>query len=384
MIIFKIILWFSAGMVIYTYGLYPAIVFLLSKFRKGSRPRLYREDLPTVSMIISVYNEEAVLDEKFKNISALDYPGDKIEFIFGSDGSTDRTNEILSRAASPGVKVHLFGLRSGKANVINQLVQKAKGEIIVFSDANTIYDPETVKKLVAPFGDQLVGGVCGELRLLINKKSVGEIGETSYWQYESVLKRLESDYQTVLGATGGVYAIRRSLFKPLPASKAVVDDFLIPIEVVRRGFRVVYEPSAIAFEEAAGTVTGEFRRKVRIGASNINGIPEFADLLNPMKGFVAFALWSHKIIRWLAPIFLLAILILSLPLSSGSGFYAWFFGIQLFFLLLGLIGFLFETRKISLGVFGFPYYFIAMNLALFIGLIKSVVGRQSPTWSVVR
>jgi Glycosyltransferases, probably involved in cell wall biogenesis len=208
----EIILWLSILVVVYTYGLYPVILVAMPKSKKQPSRDVAMEKLPTVSVVMSVYNEETVLPEKLRNISLLRYPREKIEFIFGSDGSTDRTNEILSRETSQGIKVRQFDVRSGKASVINRLVQEADGEIIVFSDANTIYDPETIIQLVGPFADQGVGGVCGELRLSINKKSVGEIGETSYWQYESVLKRMESDYRTVLGATGGVYAIRKSLF----------------------------------------------------------------------------------------------------------------------------------------------------------------------------
>jgi poly-beta-1,6-N-acetyl-D-glucosamine synthase len=383
-LILELIFWFSVGIVLYTYGIYPIVVFVLSKLKRQTRIDTIQADLPTVSVVISIYNEENVLPEKIKNISILDYPIDKIEFIFGSDGSTDSTDDILSGINLSNVKIEKFSMRSGKANVLNRLLHAAKGEIIVFSDANTIYEPAAIKKLVEHFRDQTVGGVCGELRLQINKNSVGEIGETSYWQYESILKRLESQYNTLLGATGGVYAIRKFLFKPLPISKAIVDDFLIPMEVVRRGFRILYEPEAIAYEDSTGTVIGEFRRKVRIGASNFNGIPEFIDLLNPKYGFIAFGLWSHKIIRWFAPFFLLTILILSLILAFRYEFYNWLFYIQVVFMMMGLIGFLFEKKKTGLGILGFPYYFIAMNLALLIGFFKSISGRQRATWNVIR
>ncbi|MBI5020375.1 MAG: glycosyltransferase family 2 protein [Ignavibacteriales bacterium] len=380
----EIILWCSTGIVLYTYCIYPIIVFVISLFKKRVNSFENKEYLPTVSVVISVYNEENILSEKFNNIFLLDYPKDKIEFIFGSDGSNDKTNSILSGISVSNIKVEKFQKRTGKANVLNKLIPGANGEIIVFSDANTMYDKLSIRKLVKHFQDPSIGGVCGELRLQINKKSVGEIGETSYWQYESILKKLESRYQTLLGATGGVYAIRKSLFKPLPVSKAIVDDFLIPMEVVRRGYRILYEPEAIAYEDSAGTVIGEFHRKVRIGASNFNGISEFIDLLNPKYGFIAFGLWSHKIIRWFAPFFLLAILILSLILALKSEFYGLLFYIQIVFMLTGAIGFLFEKKKTGLGILGFPYYFIAMNLALFIGFFKSVMGLQRSTWDIKR
>jgi poly-beta-1,6-N-acetyl-D-glucosamine synthase len=382
--IFELILWGSIGIVLYTYGIYPAIVFSLSKFVKRQERNNADKDLPSVSVVISVYNEDNILPEKIMNISAIDYPQDKIEFLFGSDGSTDRTYAILLDAGLSNLKVIQFPIRRGKANVLNDLIQRANGDIIVFSDANTMYEPGTVQKLVKHFGDKSVGGVCGELDLGSNEQSVGEIGEKSYWQYENILKSKESKYQTLIGATGGVYAIRKSLFKPLPTSKAVVDDFLIPIEIVRRGYKMLYEPGAKAFEKAVGTVLGEFRRKVRIGASNFNGISEFADLLNPKHGFISFALWSHKIIRWFAPLFLLTIFCLSIFLAIGSANYRLLLWVQVGFIVLGTIGFLFEWGKINLGIFAFPYYFIAMNAALFIGFIKYIFGKQRSTWEIVR
>ncbi len=382
--IFELLFWISLGIVLYTYGIYPLLVFILSKFVKRGHEEMRDNKLPTVSMVISLYNEENILPEKIKNICSLDYPKGKIELLFGSDGSNDRTNSILSEAKVPNIKTMVFQYRRGKANILNDLIPQATGEIIVFSDANTMYDPDVLRKLVLHFQDSSVGGVCGELHLHINKQSVGEIGEISYWQYESFLKRMESKYRTLLGATGGVYAIRKSLFKPLPISKAIVDDFLIPMEIIRRGYRVAYEPEAKAYEESVGSVRGEFKRKVRIGASNFNGIKEFADLLHPKYGFVSFGLWSHKIIRWFAPFFLLIILLCTTILMTESAFYSGLFLLEMLFLTLGIISFIFETRKISLGFFGFPYYFIAMNLALFIGFFKSLFGKQRSTWTVIR
>jgi cellulose synthase/poly-beta-1,6-N-acetylglucosamine synthase-like glycosyltransferase len=380
----EFILWCSTGIVLYTYGIYPIIIYILSLFRKRISKIENDDHFPTVSVVISVYNEENILSEKINNIFLLDYPKNKIEFIFGSDGSNDKTNSILSGISVSNIKVEQFSMRTGKANVLNRLIPRASGEIILFSDANTMYDKLSIRKLVKHFQDPTIGGVCGELRLMVNRKVVGEIGETSYWQYESFLKNVESKYQTLIGATGGVYAIRKSLFRPLPVSKAIVDDFLIPLEVVRRGYRMIYEPEAVAYEDAVGSVVGEFRRKVRIGASNFNGISEFVDLLHPRWGFIAFALWSHKIIRWLAPFFLIMIFCLSMILAYSSDYYRLYYYSQLIFIVMSMIGYIFEKKKISLGIFGFPYYFIAMNLALFIGFFKSVFGLQRATWDIYR
>ncbi len=341
-------------------------------------------ELPSVSVVISMYNEENVLGEKLKNLGAITYPKDKIEFIFGSDGSNDRTNEILKESASPNIHPHIFLNRRGKSAVLNDLVPNAHGEVVVFSDANTFYLPDTIQKLVGRFSDKSVGAVCGELVLESDTRTAGGIGEFSYWAYETYLKRLESNFRTVLGATGGVYAIRRALYKPLPTSKAVTDDFLIPLEILRKGYCVKYEPAAIAFERSTDSIRGEFRRKVRIGASNFNGIPEFASLLHPRNGFVAFALWSHKIFRWFAPFQLIVIFGASVLLAMSSSFYASAVFLQIGFMILAFLGFVSEKTNMHIGILNFPYYFVSMNLALFVGFVKSVMGRQKSTWEIVR
>jgi biofilm PGA synthesis N-glycosyltransferase PgaC len=383
-LIAEALFWVSAFLILYTYLIYPGIVFLLVMLKPRQTFDATMSDLPSVSVVISIYNEENILSEKLKNLGATTYPRDKIEFVVGSDGSNDRTNEILMKAASQNVHSYIFLNRRGKSAVLNELVSNAKGEIVVFSDANTFYLPNTIQRLVERFSDKSIGAVCGELVLESDRRTAGGIGEFSYWAYETYLKRLESNFRTVLGATGGVYAIRRALYKPLPTSKAVTDDFLIPLEILRKGYCVKYEPAAIAFERSADSIKGEFRRKVRIGASNFNAIPEFVDLLHPRNGFVAFALWSHKIFRWFAPFQLIVIFGASVVLAMDSSFYASAFLLQICFMILALLGFVSERTNMHIGILNFPYYFMSMNLALFVGFIKSVMGKQKSTWDIVR
>jgi cellulose synthase/poly-beta-1,6-N-acetylglucosamine synthase-like glycosyltransferase len=206
----------------------------------------------------------------------------------------------------------------------------------------------------------------------------------SYWSYETALKRWESECGTILGATGGVYAIRRDLFAPLPVDRPVVDDFLTPLQVVRRGYRMVYEPAAIAYEDASDSIDREFRRRVRIGAQDFSSIRYFADLLNPLRGFVAFALWSHKILRWCVPFFALGVLATTVILAGDSSFYAWVLAIELAILAAALLGWITERLRLRVGLLGVPYYFVAMNLALFVGFLTFVSGRQKGTWEVLR
>jgi len=378
-----LIFWLSVVLIGYTYFLYPAILLLL---RKGRRSISLPADsyIPSVTVVVSVYNEENFLREKLSNMRELEYPRDKITFLFGSDGSNDRTNAILSAGSMPNMILKAFPRRRGKAQVLNDLVASVESEIIVFSDANTIFAPDVILKLARHFADPVVGAVCGSLILQSDKRTAGGFGESSYWKYEDAMKRLESQIKTTVSATGGVYALRRDLFKPLPTSKAVPDDFLLPMNVLREGKRIVFEPEALAYEKVSNSVIGEFQRKVRIGTSAYYSISELGRLLHPRTGFISFALWSRKLIRWFVPFCLILMLLSSMVLSYQSGFFLWTLAFQVLFYLCGFVGFLLERIRLRIGVFGLPYYFAAMNLALLIGFVRFLMGWKPFTWEVVR
>jgi biofilm PGA synthesis N-glycosyltransferase PgaC len=380
----EFIFWTLVAIVAYTYAVYPLILFLSPRARRSPPSMTPRNEVPSVSVVVSVYNESTVLEDKIRNLLTLDYPQEKIEFLLGSDGSTDGTATILRKAETPQVRPFIFDTRRGKAAVLNDLVANARGSIVVFSDANTFFDPQTVAMLVDNFVDPSVGAACGELVLSSGSKSVGGVGESSYWTYENFLKKLESRLHTIVGATGGVYAIRRELYRPLPVSKTVMDDFLTPMEVLKAGYSVKYEPRALAHEKSTESVRGEFRRKVRIGAANFHGISEFSSLLHPRHGFVAFALWSHKIIRWCVPFLLIGIVATTAALAADSEFYRNTLLLEGGIGVLAVIGFLADTAGVRIGVLGLPYYFVAMNAALLVGFIKFVLKSQKPTWDVIR
>lgn len=339
-------------------------------------------EMPSVAVVISVYNEEDIITDKLQNLTIIDYPKGKIEFYIGSDASNDNTNDILSQ--SKQFNIHTFPYRRGKAAVLNSLISMASCEIIVFSDANTFFTAETIQNLVRHFSNSTIGAVCGELVLHSQRQTMGSFGEKSYWNYENALKRLESEISTTLGASGAVYAIRRNLFKPLPTTKSVTDDFLIPLNIVKQGYRTVYDPEALAYEKVSGSVVGEFRRKVRIGAANFHGIVEFASLLHPRYGFVSFALWSHKIIRWLIPLILPYVFVAPLILSMNSSLYGIVLNLEAVFVAMVVFGFIAEKFKLHIGFFGLPFYFIAMNIALFVGFLKFIFKLDKPTWDVIR
>lgn len=377
----EILFWLSCCLIFYTYLGYPTLLLGMSIFA-AKRRRMDDDHLPSVTMLIAAYNEEAVIEEKLKNCLALDYPPDKLEIIIGSDGSQDRTNEIIAKYAGKQIRLAEFAARRGKAAVLNSIAQMAQGEILIFSDANTMYRRDAVARLVPHFADVQVGGVCGRLVLLSQNGQIEAKGERFYWDYESYLKHLEGKIKTVLGANGAIYAIRRELFAALPAHKVVMDDFLIPLRVVQRGYDIVYDKDAVVCEFTAPNLRAEFNRKVRIGAANFHGIREILPLLNPLKGFVSFGLWSHKIIRWAVPFLLITMFVANLMLL-GVSFYNTTFMLQAGFYLLALIAWRLDRFDIHVPFLIYPYYFAVVNLALLIGFFKFITKAQNPAWARV-
>jgi cellulose synthase/poly-beta-1,6-N-acetylglucosamine synthase-like glycosyltransferase len=386
------VFWTSFIGVVYTYVLYPLLLVIATAIKKmltrhnvKFTHRGNNSSTPFfVSVVVPAHNEERVLENKLRNLQRTVYPHDRIEFLVGSDGSTDRTADILRTARLPGLKARIFPERRGKAAVLNELIPKADGEIIILSDANTFCLPTTIEKLVQHFSDPSIGAVCGELTLDADSNTVGGVGEGYYWRYENRMKQMESDLCTTVGATGAVYAIRKNLFKPLPEHKPVMDDFVIPLNIAKQGYAVRYEPAASAHERPSNSVIGEFRRKVRIGAANFYGLSEFVSLLHPRYGFVAFALWSRKILRWCVPFFLIMTVAASLVLAGESRFFYVVSVLEGAFCAIALCGVILEKANLKIGAFGLPYYFLAMNLALFLGFIKFLIGREPATWDVIR
>ena len=382
--LFEVLFWASLGAVMYSYALYPLLVALLVRLGAGKRPRSGDAYRPSVSIVIACFNEEKVLPEKLKNLSSTEYPEGSLEVVMGSDGSTDRTAEILNAWDFRNKKIHVCPDRRGKTHMLNDLLPLASGEIVVFSDANTLFEPTTVGRLVKWFADPEVGATCGELRLIPEHEDAGGRGEISYWQFENWLKKQESAYKTVLGATGGVYAIRRSLYAPLPTDRSMADDFITPLRIVRKGFRVVYAEDAVAYERTSGSLTGDFERKARIGAQNFAGIADFAQLLLPQAGFVAFALWSHKIIRWCVPFLAILFLLSSIALQGQSPFYTWVIAAEIAFVVVAGLGFFVSLKRKTYGQVGLPFYILAMNCALLVGFFRFLSRSQQGTWEIIR
>ncbi len=381
----KILFFLSLFLIIYTYIIYPVFLFLFASLvqlkrdmeylwsRKDRRKKHPLYDLPEVSIIIAAYNEEKVIDEKIQNSLALNYPKDKIEIIIASDGSTDRTNSIVEGYINQGVKLLSFSERKGKSSLLSRVIPKAEGSIIALSDANTMYEHDAVINLVRHFSDPKVGGVCGELRLKPFENRANE--ESRYWWLENMIKFMENRIGATLGANGGIYAIRKEAFQPIPPD-TVVDDFVIFLKVREKGFKTVFDPEAVAYEETAPDLKGEYKRRIRIGAGNFQSISIARKLLNPLRGTVAFSFWSHKVLRWCVPFFLVIFLFSNLFLVKNGWGYFIFFALQIIGYSLAVIGCF--NRKIAF--FKIPYYFASMNVAMLHGFLRFLKRNQKAAW----
>lgn len=364
----------SFALLAYAYVGYPGLLWFLSKVRRA-RPSRAGEPTrwPTVSVIVSAYNEEQVIGDRLRNLLDLDYPPERLEFLIGSDGSTDLTARIVESCAGGAVRLVAFAERRGKASVLNDLVARARGDIVVLTDANTFFHPGAVRALVAslwghPTACAVVG--CLELR---SPTAAGNLDGT-YWRYETWLKTLESHFGTVLGANGAIYAFHRSRYRPL-AGGAIVDDFLIPMLMrLHGGGEVFFVPAAGAYETSPPQVRHELRRRVRIGAGDLQALLWTWRLLLPWKGMVAFSYFSHKVLRWLGPWLMLTGFTANLFLL-GSPFFRWLFLGQLGFYGLGALA------PVVRAAASAARYFIALNAGLGLGFVRFVLGLQRPFWS---
>ena len=363
----------------YTYIVYPVLIWLASRLfgRESSPPETTPAELPAVSLLIAAYNEEDVLEERLQNAMALDYPRDRLEIVVGSDGSEDGTNAIVRRYASQGVVLFDYPQRRGKSAVLNAFVPRLKGDIIVFSDANTMYDPQAIRRLVRRFDDPTVGAVCG--RLILTDPATGQNMDSLYCAYETFLKRCKSRVGTLLGANGAIYALPKKLYVPIP-DNTIIDDFVIPLlSKLRHRFRVDYEPTALAFEETPPTLRAEFRRRSRIGAGGYQSLTRLWRLLSARHGWTGFCFFSHKILRWLAPFFLLGILLANGALHR-HGFYQGMLLAQLGFYGLALLGSQTRGQHLPLRLLRVSSLFCSMSVALFVGFWRWVTTHQRGTW----
>lgn len=379
-----LLFWIAVFLIVYTYVGFPLTIILRGLI--WGRPYKHGDlsVLPTVSIVIAAYNEAKTISEKLDNLVSLDYPEDKLEIVIASDGSTDGTESIVERYKDRGVKLLVLP-RSGKAVALNTAVAAASGEILVFSDANSIYKSDAIQELVKPFADPGIGGVAGNQIYKRNTVagSSGE-GERAYWNFDRMLKQFQGKAGNTLAATGAIYAIRRSLFRPIP--DGVSDDFVTSTSVIAQGYRLVFSPEAVAYEPVASTSTAEFGRKVRVIVRSWRAFIFMKELLNPFRhGFYAVQLFSHKILRYLVVIPLIVLFLVSPFLWKVSLFYQLATIMQIMFYACAGAGyFLDRTRSGPMKLLTIPFYFCMVNIASLVAIVKVLSGSQIKHWEPQR
>jgi cellulose synthase/poly-beta-1,6-N-acetylglucosamine synthase-like glycosyltransferase len=375
--------WLSVAMILYSYAGFTLLTIIVARLR--NRRVQQKPITPKVSLIIPVWNEERAMAERLDNALALDYPSRQLEIIVASDGSDDNTHAIVAGYAKHGVRLLPFP-RRGKIYAIKDAVNSTTGEILVFSDANSMYKSDALRMLVRNFADPEVGGVCGnQLYLKAKKADATSEGEGMYWSFDKWLKTLESRTGSIVSAHGAIYAIRRSLYEP-PASAAVTDDFAISTAVIAQGRRLVFEREAIAYEEPTASAALEFGRKVRIMTRGLRGVLLRKRLLNPFRyGFYAIVLFSHKVLRRLVPIFLLVLLAASWSLSGENLFYLAAAIAQTLFYLLAGAGYLLRGHRLGrLKFLYMPFFYCLANAAALIAVIRVLRGKRVEFWQPQR
>ncbi len=371
----RVIFWFSFALILYVYLGYPVILALL---RLWPRPTYVDENyFPSVSLIIAAYNEEKVLDEKLQNSLSLQYPRGRLEIVVASDGSTDATNVIAKAYKDRGVVLHEIEPRGGKARALGLIVPGTRGEIVVLSDANTMYRPDALKKLVRHFADPTVGAVSGDVQLVDSAPLYAQ-SESLYYRYERWLQDMESERGSIIGADGGMYAVRRSLFRS-PSVGVILDDFVISMSVARAGWRVLYDPEAVAVEHGTLTSREEFSRKVRIVSGGIQALRRGEGVPRLRQPFLLFCYVSHKLLRWIAPCFLLSMFLACLSLASTRWYAFLYYGQILFYSAACLSALGLPTLRRFAGS-GIPYYFCLVNSAALVGLWQGLFHLQTGLW----
>ena len=377
--------WASIFLVFYAFFGYGILLLILVKLRnliKGKRPIPNNGgNWPTLTLIVSAYNEESCIKEKIENSLLLAYPAGKIEYLFVTDGSTDATTAII--ATYPQIKLMHQPERRGKIAAMERAMHEVKSDIVIFTDANTMLNAEALMNICRHYQDPKVGAVSGEKRVSIDDVADATAGEGFYWKYESKLKAWDSELYSVVGAAGELFSVRRALYEPLPPD-TILDDFMISLRIAEKGYRVIYEPAAYATESGSENIEEELKRKIRIAAGGIQSIVRLKSLLNPFHNFVlCFQYVSHRVLRWTVTPFLMIIALLiniALVAQHAGTLYILLLICQMIFYSLSLLGWLLEKREVRIKALFIPYYFCMMNYAVAAGIRRYFLKRQSVTW----
>ena len=384
----KILFWILLFIIFYTYVGYGIILYVMVKIKRlfSTKTSINTiEELPEVTLLIPAYNEKDYVFQKMENTQNLNYPKDKLNIVWVTDGSNDGTNSLLENYEN----VQLFHKdeRKGKINAMNRVMPHIKTPIVIFSDANTNLGEDSITHIVNCFNDEKVGCVSGEKRI-VNKESdaAAGAGEGLYWKYESTLKKWDAELYSAVGAAGELFAIRTELYNEVEQD-TLLDDFIISLRVAQKGFTIQYNPEAYAIETASANVKEELKRKIRISAGGIQSVIRLRSLLNIFKyGLLSFQYISHRVLRWtITPLSLLLLIPVSALLAFNEGlnnfqFYTVFFWLQIVMYLSALLGWLLENNATRIKVLFVPYYFFIMNLSVVLGFFRFMNKTQSVNW----
>ena len=375
------VFWLSFGVLAYVYVGYPLVVYLVSLLNPR---RVDRSDIePHVTVLITAFNEETAIRAKIENTLCLEYPADKLEILVASDGSTDATDDIVREFEPRGVQLYRQEGRVGKTETQNNAVASAKGEIVLFSDATTEYEPDVLRKLLPAFADKSVGCVAGRLIYVDKSRSNVGKGALSYWNYETFIKSAESKACSLIGASGCLYSVRKAAYQPMYAEAC--SDFLVCTMLYRQGLRSVFEPSAVCFEDTNHRPSDEMRMRVRVISQTYTDLWRNIDMMNPLRsGFFAVELISHKVLRYAVPVLLLAMLLSNLLLAGQSVVFSIILAAQMSFYVLALGGWVLERLGVRLKFLVIPLYFVLANLASVIAFFRFLRGERVSTWEPIR
>ena len=397
-LILEFLFWFCIGLVVYTYIGYGILAWILVKIRKlvGKQFRKYDDPtfLPNVTLVIPAYNEMSCIEAKVKNTFSVDYPSDKMEILFVTEGSNDGTSEYIESLKSQysNLKMIAGNVRRGKIEAMNIAIKTVNSPIVIFTDANTNLNNQVIRNIVRHFQDPEVGAVAGEKRIETQgSEAAAGAGEGLYWKYESLLKKLDTELYSVVGAAGELFAVRTHLFGEVEKD-TLLDDFMVSLRVAANGFRVIYEPNAYASERPSFSIQDEMKRKIRIASGGFQSIARLGFLWNIFRyGLLSFQYISHRAMRWaVAPfclplIFLLnLVLIFTQPISQNLSIYSFFMGGQIIFYLMAIIGYNLENQKIRIKLLFVPFYFSFMNYCAIKGYFKYRNGVASGIWEKVK
>jgi len=379
----EIILVLSLFFLLHSYLLFPLIINTLAK-NKSLNKNVYtiEDNLPFVSIIMAVRNADYVIQEKISSICNISFPANKIEFLIGSDASTDKTNNIIKKNIKqyPNIIFTEYPERKGKVEIINELSSKAKGEILLFTDADALPIKKSIFHIIKHFKNQDISIVCGNLQNNKNRETGVAIQENLYLKSEIKLKYNEGVlWGTLIGAYGAFFAIRKNEFEPVPKN-FLVDDFFISFNAIQNGKKAILEPQAIIYENISGKIQDEFKRKIRISSGNFQNLKLFAPILFSKNRLLAFSFFSHKVLRWFGPIFILLIIISSVFLAKYGVLYQVFAAFLFFSLFIPIIDNLLRKFRINISILRFITHYYHMNLGLLIGFIKYLKGINTNIW----